>query len=197
MKTIDGCSYAEYEIKRSKFICFVDYVSNIGEVNSYLEKYRKQYSDSTHICYAYVLSSPAVEKCSDDGEPSGTAGKPMLEMLKKQGLSNAMVVVIRYFGGIKLGAGGLVRAYANTVRQTLEIAKFKNIVKCWICKIVINLDQKYNLERGSEIKILDIDYSQIANKKLCIKAAIQCKDNILNDIKNISDSVEIIDEVMM
>jgi len=108
------------EIKKSKFISYAIPVMSNDDVETNLAMLRKAHKDATHICYAFVLSSPNLEKCSDDGEPDGTAGKPMLDILKKNNLSNVLLVVVRYFGGIKLGAGGLTRAYTKACAGVLE-----------------------------------------------------------------------------
>lgn len=109
-----------YEINKSKFWGFAYSVSSVSEVEEKLNCIRTAHSKATHVCFAYVLSSPNVERCSDDGEPDGTAGKPILEILKKCDLTNTLIVVVRYFGGIKLGAGGLVRAYSTSAKNTVE-----------------------------------------------------------------------------
>jgi len=106
------------EIKKSKFITILYRINNIEEVNTILYKVSNEYSDATHVCYAYILNN--AEKCSDNGEPSGTAGLPILNVLKKKNLTNILAIVIRYFGGIKLGAGGLVRAYSNSIIEALN-----------------------------------------------------------------------------
>ena len=104
-------------INKSKFIGLIKKVMNIDEVQEYLNTIRKQYSDATHICYAYIL--PNQEKYSDDNEPTGTAGLPILDILKKNNLSYSLAIVIRYFGGIKLGSNGLIRAYTSTIKELL------------------------------------------------------------------------------
>lgn len=108
-------------IKKSKFITKLYKVNNSNEIDDILDKLKKEYKDSTHICYAYILNSQ--EKCFDDGEPSGTAGIPILNVLKKNNLTNILAVVIRYFGGIKLGAGGLVRTYSSSITDTLKLSQ--------------------------------------------------------------------------
>lgn len=113
-----------YEINKSKFLGFAYRVSNAQEVEDRIDAIKQQHSKATHICYAYVLSNPNLEKCSDDGEPDGTAGRPILEVVKKHNLSNTLVVVVRYFGGIKLGAGGLLRAYSTTAKNTIDSTSF-------------------------------------------------------------------------
>lgn len=116
-------SSVETIIKKSKFITFAYNINSIKEVNIKLNKIQEDYKDATHVCYAYIINS--IEKCSDNGEPSGTAGMPILNVLKKENLNNVLVIVVRYFGGIKLGAGGLVRAYSKACKDSLNIIELK------------------------------------------------------------------------
>jgi uncharacterized YigZ family protein len=113
-KTVRREGSAEIVIKKSRFIGHVKPVESEEEAVEFIERLKKQYWDATHNCSAYVVGErDQFQKQSDDGEPSGTAGKPILEVIKHQGLKNVVVVVTRYFGGIMLGAGGLVRAYTD------------------------------------------------------------------------------------
>ena len=112
-----------YVINKSKFYSFAFPVLQENQAKDILDRLRHEYNDATHVCFAYVLSSPRMEKASDDGEPSGTAGKPLLELIKKKKLENVLIVSVRYFGGIKLGAGGLVRAYTNSGNLVLDKAQ--------------------------------------------------------------------------
>jgi len=120
-------------IKKSKFITKLIKVNTIDEVSKYLEEIKKEFKDSTHICYAYIVNGN--EKFSDDGEPSGTAGLPILNILKKNNLTNVLAVVIRYFGGIKLGAGGLVRAYSNSANDTLKLAEVVDLAEGYLVEL--------------------------------------------------------------
>lgn len=126
-------------IKKSKFITKLIKVNNINEVTKYLDETKKEFKDSTHICYAYIVNGQ--EKCVDDGEPSGTAGLPILNILKKNNLTNVLAIVIRYFGGIKLGAGGLVRAYSNSVNETLKLTNIIELTEGYLVKLEFNYDQ--------------------------------------------------------
>ena len=102
------------EIKKSKFFGYLFDVNSLEEVTKILEKLKKEHKKATHICYAYkIKNGQEIVKFNDDGEPSGTAGRPILNVIEKKNLQNIMVCVVRYFGGIKLGAGGLVRAYTK------------------------------------------------------------------------------------
>lgn len=121
-KIPSGNGTAEHVEKKSRFIGNLFYVTSVDEANEHLERLRKQYWDASHNCYAYVLDSDNVMRFSDDGEPQGTAGMPILEVLKKQQLYCALIVVTRYFGGTLLGAGGLVRAYGKAATIAIEAA---------------------------------------------------------------------------
>ena len=146
MITIDRAYEAEYIINKSKFISFAYPVFDEIECKKYLDDFNKKFSDATHICYAYLLDSPKVEKCSDNGEPSGTAGKPMLELIKKRKLSNVLLVVIRYFGGIKLGAGGLVRAYTTSGNLAFEKAKVIEVKDIKKYRIIVGYEDVNKLK---------------------------------------------------
>ncbi|GAB3291693.1 YigZ family protein [Parasphingorhabdus pacifica] len=111
----------ETEIKRSRFLCAIQRVDSDGQARELIQHRRKEHHDARHHCYAYVLGDDGqTQKSSDDGEPAGTAGVPMLEVLRRNELTNTVAVVSRYFGGVLLGAGGLVRAYGGAVSATLD-----------------------------------------------------------------------------
>ena len=109
------------EINKSKFYGILFPVDNVEEVKEYLNQVRKDYPKATHYCYAYRVNG--LEKSNDDGEPSGTAGRPMLEYLRNNDLENILCVSVRYFGGIKLGASGLLRAYVDSLREVYAISE--------------------------------------------------------------------------
>ncbi len=114
------------EIKKSKFIGYAFNVSSIKEIEFYLNNIKREHKKATHVCYAYkFFSDKLYVKCFDDNEPSGTAGKPILNVVDKNKFSNILVVVVRYFGGILLGAGGLIRAYSKTASNTVK--EFKQL----------------------------------------------------------------------
>ena len=125
-------------INKSKFITKLYFLNNIKEVNNILDTIKKEYNDSTHICYAYIIDG--IEKCYDDGEPSGTAGLPILNVLKKNNLTNVIAIVIRYFGGTKLGAGGLVRAYTNSITEALNETEIIDLVYGYLVELEFNYD---------------------------------------------------------
>ena len=125
-KTIINNAEAEIVEKRSKFIANIYYVKSLEEVEEKLKDIKKKYFDSRHNCYAYRIEDEdtIIERASDDGEPSGTAGAPILNILNKMELMNVLVIVTRYFGGILLGTGGLVKAYSQATKMAIENAKF-------------------------------------------------------------------------
>jgi uncharacterized YigZ family protein len=120
-RTIAHDGEHEIEILKSRFICTMLRVSDESDARAHRERLRKRYWDANHNCYAYVIGEGGrLQKASDDGEPSGTAGVPMLEVLKRRELVDTMAVVTRYFGGTKLGAGGLIRAYGHSVTEAID-----------------------------------------------------------------------------
>lgn len=140
----DECR-AEQEVKKSRFIGIVTPCLNRVDAMEKLALLRLEYPDARHICWAFVCGSPgnySDNGCSDDGEPSGTAGKPILNVLQHNPVSDIAVYVIRYFGGIKLGAGGLVRAYSNAASTTLENTPLQRVVTKTDFKILL----PYSLE---------------------------------------------------
>ncbi|MFF2354566.1 YigZ family protein [Kitasatospora sp. NPDC058115] len=119
--TIRSAGTHELEIKKSRFICHLARVADEDEAQAFIAGIRKQYWDARHNCTAFVVGDEQRrERSSDDGEPGGTAGVPMLEVLRRRGVTDTVSVVTRYFGGIKLGAGGLVRAYGSAVSEALD-----------------------------------------------------------------------------
>lgn len=122
-KTIEGQSEAVYTEKRSKFITIAIPVRTLTEVKAHLEEYQKKYYDARHVCYAYMLGAERKEfRANDNGEPSGTAGKPILGQINSNELTDILIIVVRYFGGIKLGTSGLIVAYRTAAAQAIAEA---------------------------------------------------------------------------
>lgn len=138
MKSIQTEITSEIIINKSRFITILTNINDIDKVKEKLEEIKKKYKDATHYCYAYIINNH--EKCSDNGEPSGTAGMPILNVLKQNDLTNILCVVIRYFGGIKLGAGGLIRAYSTSASVTLNKAIITNLVNGYNITIEFSYD---------------------------------------------------------
>lgn len=123
-KTIVGKAEAVFTEKRSKFIAAAIPVRTVEEVKTYLEVFQKEYYDARHVCYAYMLGADRKDfRANDNGEPSGTAGKPILGQINSRGLTDVLVVVVRYFGGIKLGTNGLIVAYRTAASLALDEAE--------------------------------------------------------------------------
>lgn len=121
--TVKGYGESEIVIQKSRFIAQVDRAANEEEAKAFVQRIKKRHWNATHNCSAYVIGEGnGVQKANDDGEPGGTAGVPILEVLLKKGLRDTVVVVTRYFGGIKLGAGGLIRAYGRAAAEGIESA---------------------------------------------------------------------------
>lgn len=124
-KTITGPAEGLYTEKRSKFIAIALPVQNLEEVKEYLEFYQKKYYDARHVCYAYMLGPERKDfRANDNGEPSGTAGKPILGQINSNELTDILIIVVRYFGGIKLGTSGLIVAYKAAAAEAIAAATF-------------------------------------------------------------------------
>ena len=180
MKTVKEFSTYLYEIKKSKFITLLYQIDDISEVNFYLDKAKELYKDATHYCFAYKVNG--IQKFSDDGEPGGTAGLPIIEVLNKRELDNILCIVIRYFGGIKLGAGGLVRA-------ALDNSEIINLVKGYLVCIKVNYDEQKQLDYLFGNRIIKKDF----NEKIIYYIEIKEEDiSLLNNI-----NYEILEERMI
>ena len=138
MKSIKEEVINEIIINKSKFITVLTNINDINKIKEKLEDIKKTYKDATHYCYAYIINNH--EKCSDNVEPSGTAGMPILNVLKQNNLTNILCVVIRYLGGIKLGAGGLIRAYSTSASEALNKASITNLVNGYNITIEFSYD---------------------------------------------------------
>ena len=140
-KTIDGESIAEFVEKRSRFIGHIKNVKTESEAMDFVNHIKSVHHDARHNVFAYITNNGDISRSSDDGEPSGTAGIPVLEVLKKNNLINTAIVVTRYFGGILLGGGGLVRAYSHTASLAVASSNVINMIQCENLKIVCNYSQ--------------------------------------------------------
>ena len=177
MKTINKIYTCSINIKKSEFICRLFPVSSEDEVKRIIEEISSEFSDATHNCTAYVLSDS--EGYDDDGEPGGTAGKPMLNVLKKNDLCNVLAIVTRYFGGIKLGAGGLVRAYGKSVLSALDDADIVSMSMFYLYSLTFPYNFIKNVDselRSLNFRIVSKDYSE----DVCYTVATQNEDIIVN-----------------
>ena len=157
MKTVKSNSVNEIIIKNSRFITLLIEVFDDTDINKIFEEVKEKYPKATHYCYAYITKT--FKKASDDGEPGGTAGMPMLNVLEKEGMINTLAITIRYFGGIKLGAGGLVRAYSKSVRDAIINADTIEIEEGYSVKVVVSYDEQKNLEYNlKDCEIINKEY---------------------------------------
>ena len=174
----------EIVIQRSRFICTLKRIDGFDDALSFVKSVKKKYSDATHNCYAFISNAQGTEqRFSDDGEPQGTAGQPMLEVLKKKGIFMTVAVVTRYFGGVKLGAGGLVSAYTRAVAETVENAKIiKNVVGVSL-EITCGYEMYNALLQALKDKVFAILSTDFAdNVKMTIAVPKEDADNIEKDI---------------
>ncbi len=176
MKTVKENIENEIIINKSRFITLLIKINNLDEIEKNLKEIKKKYKDATHYCYAYIIGNK--EKCSDNGEPSGTAGMPILNVLKQNDLTNILCVVIRYFGGIKLGAGGLIRAYSTSASEALNKTNIVNLIKGY--KIVI----EFNYDNIKQINYLLKDIQIKKEYGNTITYTFNIKEDSLNKIEN-------------
>ena len=167
MKTIMNNVTNEIIIKNSRFICCLYKIKNTNEAIDILNHIRLEYKDATHCCYAYIVDN--LKKSSDDGEPGGTAGVPIMMVLENNDLTNILAVVIRYFGGIKLGAGGLVRAYTKSVTSSIEESNVVSLISGYNIDIEFTYNQIKEIDYLlRDIKINNKEFNDIVNYNIDI-----------------------------
>jgi len=186
-----SCQRFELEIKRSRFITTIACVNDKAAAKQFIQSVRNTFPDANHHCWAMVAGSPDdiyQQDQSDDGEPKGTAGKPMLNVLQHSNLGNTAVVVTRYFGGVKLGAGGLVRAYtqsvSNSLSQLVTIEKF--IQYRWLLKVPYALFDRLEYQlSGTNIHIGERQFDQQIQVELRVpKSEYDWLEALLKDLGN-------------
>jgi uncharacterized YigZ family protein len=179
----------EIVIKKSRFIAQLHAVTNREQAMCYLEQAREKYPDARHHCWAYQIgepNSPTSAAMSDDGEPSGTAGKPILNVIQHKGVGNVMVIVIRYFGGIKLGAGGLVRAYSGATQQAFEKASYNQQRDLYRQSIHCAFADEQRIRHELEVlggKIINVDYSEK------VSLVIEIEQSAISQLTAIAQSI--------
>lgn len=194
MKSINQNVESIYLIQKSKFITKMIKVHSNNEIEPILNKLKIQYPNATHYCYAYIIDN--IKRFSDDGEPSGTAGLPILNVLDNNQLNYILCVVIRYFGGIKLGTGGLVRAYTKSVTNCLELADIYDLTECFLTKIEFSYqNQKYIDYYLKDYNILTKQFHETIEYTLYIP----CNEyqNIFEKLSNITISMSKTDKLII
>ena len=198
-QTIYGFSDATLEIKRSKFLSHAESIESEDQAREILNLFKKKYFDATHNCSAWIFEDGR-QKFNDDGEPSGTAGKPILDAIKEKNLSNVIVIVTRYFGGIKLGAGGLVRAYHQLATLAIENAKIVTVRAMLKVKIEVEYPLFNSIERFIRQKNFPVDSTNYAaNVSITILIPPVQKDSFIKDVTELTSAqfkFESIGEVM-
>lgn len=186
-KTIKENVQTEIVEKKSKFISNFFYVENINDAEEKIKEVKKKYFDAKHNCIAYRVfdNEKIIERASDDGEPSGTAGGPMLNILKKENLANVLIVVTRYFGGILLGTGGLVRAYSESLQEAIKESTIVEKCSGYVFKCVIAYNNFENFKyycRINNIKVASVDYEE--NIFCQIELEESKKEKLIGDFKD-------------
>ncbi len=172
-KTTAENGTASYEIQKSRFIAYTSHVETEAEAREFVTAIKKKHFDARHNCSAWVLGADSSQqKSNDDGEPGGTAGNPILEAIKQHGLTNVVVVVTRYFGGIKLGAGGLIRAYSHTASLGLEATPQLEVKPFCLVEAAMDyslLGTVENWIRNAGIRTGETEYTDKVTVKLFIE----------------------------
>lgn len=181
MFVIDKENIYEMIIKNSKFISYIYKVNSLNDIEIIINNIKNNYKDATHICYAYKIDN--LIKTNDDNEPTGTAGLPILEVINKNNLNYTIIIVVRYFGGIKLGAGGLLRAYSKGASNVVKLCNLKKLIKGFDITITFGYDNLKNIDYLlKEENIYDKKYHDK------IKYSFKTSDkNIIDKIKNNKD----------
>ncbi|MCI7767762.1 MAG: YigZ family protein [Oscillospiraceae bacterium] len=186
--TIKGSAEASFTEKKSEFIGYIRHVETDEEANAFIAEIRAMHRKATHNVYAYILRSGSVTRYSDDGEPQGTAGVPVFEVLRKEGLTDVCCVVTRYFGGILLGGGGLVRAYSHSAKIAVDAAERMIMRSCFPFEITAdyNLYGKIsNILPEFEVKVLDTAFTDnVTISLLCVSSLADALYDKLVDTAN-------------
>ena len=186
--TVRGQGQAEQIIEKSRFIAYVSPADTKEEADAFIASIRKKHKDATHNVPAMVLGDKfQVQWASDDGEPQGTSGAPMVQLLVNEGITNVVIVVTRYFGGIKLGTGGLVRAYTSSAKLGLEAAGVCNVEE--MCLLTYEIDYTYlaklqNLAAGGLFTISDTAYTDVVQVTLCLTP--EKKEDVFGAVTNLT-----------
>lgn len=180
-RVLTGPARGEIEEKRSRFLCLLERVATEDEARAVVTAARRDHPDARHHCSAYVLGTGEVERSSDDGEPSGTAGAPMLEVLRGAGLGDVVAVVVRWFGGTLLGAGGLVRAYGDAVRVALDEAVVVERRRLALVEVTVGHAGAGRLEndlRARGVRVQDTTYGERVRFTLAVPPGWAVADEV-------------------
>lgn len=200
-KSIYTGGVGEIEEKKSRFIAHIEPVTNEEEALQFITQMKKQYYDARHNCYAFVIGDNSeLTRCSDDGEPSGTAGRPILEVLTGEGITNVVCVVTRYFGGTLLGTGGLVRAYQGATKEGLNNSVIIDKIEGIQLSVAIDYTDVGKLQYffgSNSIRVLSSDYGTNVSFKIVIE--IELLEKIKKDLTEITSGkadITVLDKCM-
>lgn len=196
---IQGYGESEIVIQKSRFITYVNRAETEEQAQEFINNIKEKHKSANHNCSAYIIGEhDNIQKANDDGEPSGTAGVPMLEVLKKQGLQDTVVVVTRYFGGIKLGGGGLIRAYGKATTEGIDVAKVVERKLHHLMKVSIDytwLGKVENEVRNSDYPLKEIIYADQVEVLVFTKANEEADFiNWMAEITNGQAKIEIVEK---
>ncbi|MEU6914621.1 YigZ family protein [Streptomyces olindensis] len=174
-RTVAHAGVHETEVNRSRFLCALAPAATEQEAQAFIATVRKEHADATHNCWAYVIGADAsVQKASDDGEPGGTAGVPMLQMLLRRDMRYVVAVVTRYYGGVKLGAGGLIRAYGGAVGEALDTLGTRTRRRYRLATITVDHQRAGKLEndlRTTGREVRDVRYGEAVTIEIALPDA--------------------------
>ena len=182
-KTVKGEATGTIYEKKSEFIGYIAHAKTEAEAQEFLAKIRKKHYDARHHCYAYIIKDEGIIRQSDDGDPSKTAGMPILEVLRHSGLEDAIIVVTRYFGGTLLGTGGLVRAYTEGAKAALNAAEILTYKTCVDLNITVDYslyDKITTLCQNKNGKIIDTQFTD--NVNITIRMLSGTQDELIKDL---------------
>ncbi|MFJ8594090.1 YigZ family protein [Streptomyces sp. NPDC093598] len=174
-RTVTGAGVHETEVNRSRFLCALAPAATEQEAQDFIATVRKEHADASHNCWAYVIGADAsVQKASDDGEPGGTAGVPMLQMLLRRDTRYVVAVVTRYYGGVKLGAGGLIRAYGGAVGEALDTLGTRTRRRFRLATVTVDHQRAGKLEndlRTTGREVRDVRYAEAVTIEIALPDA--------------------------
>lgn len=198
-KTVEAYKEVNHIIEKSKFIGYVKPVYKEEEAEEFIENIKNIHKEATHNVPVYLIGQKfEIQKYSDDGEPSGTAGIPVLEMLKREGITNIAIVITRYFGGVKLGTGGLVRAYTNTAKLALEAAKVIHMVEHVLIKIETDytfLGKIQNSINNNGWQIKNTEFGELVTLYVyCLPEKSEILEEMITNLTNGQGKIQNIDK---
>ena len=189
--TLKGPGSSQYKEKMSRFLAFAVPVKNVEEAKGEVKRFQNEYHDARHVCWAYMIGPSRTEwQLNDNGEPSGTAGKPILGQINSLSLTDTLVVVVRYFGGIKLGTSGLIAAYREAARLALEEAGVKEMRKMTVVEVTfpyMSQDGVMRLAKTEGVNVLDRSFDNLC--RIVMEFPESMKEEIIGKISKVEGAM--------